>query len=187
MGSDQMRRHAPVAWNGQHLSDMFHFRGLVSLLHLVPTPSRVVTNGVEKVRRIAPWSQIYDGAVFFEVDASPVPDRDILARCKGTLTSDAHAPVLHDEETRIDRNDHISGIASLASTRSVQLGHVAVGEAVDSVGRAVTVVTNGLVLIRPRREELDQSSSTPNDGSLFYVEPIHPKWHHLVKGLGNHL
>ena len=114
-----MRRHAPVAWNGQHLLDMFHFRGLGILLHLV-----------------AAWSQIDDGAVFFEVDASPVPDRDILARCKGTLTSDAHAPVLHGEETCIDCNDHISGVASLASTRSVQLGHVAVRRSTVSAGHS---------------------------------------------------
>ena len=97
--------------------------------------------------------------VFFEVDASPVPDRDILARCKGTLTSDVHAPVLHGEETCIDCDDHISGIDSLASTQGVQLGHVAVGEAVDCVGRALTVVVNGLILIRPGWEELNHSPS----------------------------
>ena len=38
MSTDRMRRHACMAWDGQRL--MFDFRGLVSLLHLVPAPSR---------------------------------------------------------------------------------------------------------------------------------------------------
>ena len=89
------------------------------LLHLVPTLPRVITHGVEEVGRIAPRPQVNDGAVLLEVDTSPVPDRDVLARCKGTLTSNMHAPIFHGEEACIDSHDHISGIAPLASTRGV--------------------------------------------------------------------
>ena len=103
-----------MAWNGHHLADMFRLGDLVILLHLIPTLPRVVTHRVEEVGRIAPRPQVDDGAVFLEVDAPPVPDRDVLARCKGTLTSDMHAPIFHGEE-----HDHISGIAPLASTRGV--------------------------------------------------------------------
>ena len=49
------------------------------------------------------------------------------------------------------------------------------------------MIAEGLIFIRPRGEELDQSSPTPNDRPTFYVEPIHPKRHHLVECLGNHL
>ena len=127
--------------------------------------------GAEEAGRIAPWPQVNDGAVLLEVDASPVPDRDVLARCKGTLTSNMHAPIFHGEETCIEGHDHISGIAPLASTRGVQLRHIAVSDAVDSVVGAFTVIADGLVL----------------DRSTFYVEPIHPEWHHLVECLGNHI
>ena len=45
-----MRRHAPMAWDGQRLPDMFHLHGLGILLHLVPTPSRVVDSTMASVR-----------------------------------------------------------------------------------------------------------------------------------------
>ena len=182
-----MGRHAPMAWNRQHLADMLRLGDLVSLLHLVPTLPRVLTHGAEEVGRIAPRPQVNDGAVLLEVDASPVPDRDVLARCKGTLTSNMHAPIFHGEETCIEGHDHISGIAPLASTRGVQLRHIAVSDAVDSVVGAFTVIADGLVFIRPGGEELNHGSPTPNDRSTFHVEPTHPERHHLVECLGNHL
>ena len=166
---------------------MLRLGHLVILLHLVPAFPRVITHGVEEVGRIAPRPQVDDGAVLLEVDTPPVPDRDVLARCKGTLASNMHAPILHGEEARIDGHDHISAIAPLASTRGVQLRHIAVGDAVNSVVGALSVIAEGLIFIRPRGEELDQSSPTPNDRPTFYVEPIHPKRHHLVECFGNHL
>ena len=187
VSADRVSRHAPMTWNGHHLADMFRLGDLVILLHLVPALPRVITHGVEEVGRIAPRPQVDDGAVLLEVDTPPVPDRDVLARCKGTLASNVHAPIFHGEEARIDSHDHISGIAPLASTRGVQLRHIAVGDAVNSVVGALSVIAEGLIFIRPRGEELDQSSPTPNDRPTFYVEPIHPKRHHLVECFGNHL
>ena len=46
------------------------------------------------------------------------------------------------------------------------------------------MIAEGLIFVRSRGKELDQSS---NDRPTFYVEPIHPKRHHLVECLGNHL
>ena len=146
-----MGRHAPMAWNRQHLADVLRLGDLVKLLHLVPTLPRVLTHGAEEVGRIAPRPQVNDGAVLLEVDASPVPDRDVLARCKGTLIC---MPIFHGEETCIEGHDHISGIAPLASTRGVQLRHIAVSDAVDSVVGAFTVIADGLIFIRPGGEEL---------------------------------
>ena len=147
-----------MAWNGHHLADMFRLGDLVILLHLVPTLPRVITHGVEEVGRIAPRPQVNDGAVLLEVDASPVPDRDVLARCKGTLTSNMYAPIFHEEETCIDSHDHISGIAPSEVCSSVTL--LSVMRSTVSLGHS------------------------PNDRPTFYVEPIHPERHHLVECLG---
>ena len=97
---------------------------------------------------VGPWSKVGDGVVLLDVRTSPIPDRDILAR-KGTLACDAHSAVLHGEMTGIDHEDHVSGIASLAPTRSVNLGHVSVSDAIDGVGGALTMVPNGNILIWP--------------------------------------
>ena len=67
----------------------------------------------------------------------------------------------------------------------MQLRHIAVSDAVDSVVGAFTVIADGLVFIRPGGKELNHGSPTPNDRPTFYVEPIHPE-RHLVECLGDH-
>ena len=169
VSADRVSRHAPMTWNGHHLAGVLRLGHLVILLHLFPAFPRVITHEVEEVGRIAPRPQVDDGAVLLEVDAPPVPDRDVFARCKGTLASNMHAPILHGEEARIDGHDHISGIAPLTSARSVQLRHIAVGDAVNGVVGALSVIAEGSIFIRPRGEELDQSSPTSDDRPTFIV------------------
>ena len=51
----------------------------------------------------------------------------------------------------------------------MQLCHIAVGDAVDGVVGAFSVIAEGLIFIRPRGKELDQGSPTSNDRPTFYV------------------
>ena len=113
-------------------------------LHLMIAFLRIIGSGVKEVGLVDPWSKMDDGRT------TPIPDCDILARCKGTLARNVH---------------QLPG----PNSEFVNLCHIPIGDAVDRVGGALTMVTYS-------SGQEGHRSARPDDGPSLNEEAIFAKW-----------